>query len=82
MDRLTTCIEALQVLARLNDPDREALVQQYIGAYIRTEKLEMIPALKRLQKAIRYHEEFDRREGEDWRFAREYVRSLLHRMTS
>ena len=70
MDRLTTCIEALQVLARLNDPDREALVQQYIDAYIWTEKLEMIKALKRLQKAIRYHEEFDRREGEDWSIAR------------
>jgi hypothetical protein len=81
MDRLTTCIEALQVLAKSNDPDREALVQQYIDAYIRTERLEMISALKRLQKAIRYHEEVERRAGDDWSFAREYVRSLPHRMT-
>ena len=42
---------------------------------------DIIPALKRLQKAIRYHENVDRRVGEDWSIAREYVRSLLHKMT-
>ena len=77
MDRLTTCIEALQVLARSKDPDREALVQQYINACVKTETLELIPALERLLKAIRYHEQVDRREGEDWSIARDCVRSLL-----
>jgi hypothetical protein len=37
-------------------------------------------ALERLRKAIHY-EEAERREGEDWSIAKEYVRSLLHRMT-
>ena len=28
-----------------------------------------------------HYEEVERREGEDWSAAKEYVRSLLHRMT-
>ena len=37
-------------------------------------------ALERLRKAIHY-EELERREGEDWNIARDYVRSLLRRKT-
>ena len=38
-------------------------------------------ALERLRRAIHF-EELERREGEDWSVAREYVRSLLRRMAS
>ena len=38
-------------------------------------------ALARLRRAIHY-EERERREGEDWSVAKEYVRSLLRRMAS
>jgi hypothetical protein len=37
MDRLGTCIDALRVLARSNDPDRAVLVERYIDAYLTTE---------------------------------------------
>ena len=32
MDRLRTCMDALRVLARSNDPDRAVLVEKYIDA--------------------------------------------------
>ena len=38
-------------------------------------------ALERLRRAIHY-EELERREGEDWSVAKDYVRSLLRRMNS
>ena len=37
-------------------------------------------ALEQLGKAIR-DEHAERREGENWSIAKEYVRSVLHRMT-
>jgi hypothetical protein len=36
-------------------------------------------ALERLRRAIRYEEE--KRDGGDWSVAKDYVRSLLRRMT-
>jgi hypothetical protein len=80
MDRLGTCIDALCVLAGSNAPDRAVLVEQHIDAYLTTETVSVWHALERLRKAIR-DEEAERREGEDWSIAKEYVRSLLHRMT-
>jgi hypothetical protein len=81
MDRLRTCIDALRVLARSNAPDRAVLVERYIDAYLATETtVSVAGAIERLGKAIQY-EEAERREGEDWSIAKEYVRSLLHRMT-
>jgi prophage tail gpP-like protein len=37
MDRLETCVDALRVLARSNDPDRVVLIEIYIDAYLTTE---------------------------------------------
>jgi hypothetical protein len=79
MDRLRNCIDALRVLARSSDPDRAVLVERYIDAYLTTETVSVASALERLRKAIGY-EEVERREGEDWSLAEEYVRSRLHRM--
>jgi hypothetical protein len=79
MDRLPLCIAALRVLARSNDPNRAVLVARYIDAYLKTETVSLTRALERLRRAIHY-EEVERREDENWSIAKEYVRSLLHRV--
>jgi hypothetical protein len=53
MDRLGTCMDALRVLARSNDPDRAVLVEKYIDAYLTTETGSVWQALERLCKGIR-----------------------------
>ena len=67
MDRLATCMDALRVLAKSTDPGRAVLIEKYIDAYL-------------LGNAIR-DEHAERREGASWSIAKEYVRSVLHRMT-
>ena len=80
MERLGTCIDALRVLARSSDADRAVLVERYIDAYLTTETVSVWHAVERLGKAI-HDEHAKRREGEDWSLAKDYVRSVLHRMT-
>lgn len=81
MDQLGTCIDALRVLARTNAPDRAVLVERYVDGYLKTETtVSLSSALERLRKAI-HDEQAERREGEDRSMAREYVRSVLHRLT-
>ena len=80
MDRLGTCMDALRILARSNDPDRASLVEGHIDAYLTTETVSVWHALEELGKAIR-DEHAQRREGASWSIAKEYVRSVLHRMT-
>jgi hypothetical protein len=80
MDLLRTCMDAVRVLARSNDANRAVLVERYIDEYLRTETVSLIRSLERLRRVIHY-EEAERREGDDWSVAREYVCSLLHRMT-
>jgi hypothetical protein len=80
MARLSTCMAALRVLARSNAPNLTVWVEQYIDEYLKTESVSLTRALERLRRAIHY-EEAERHEGEDWSIAKEYVRSLLHRMT-
>ena len=72
---------ALCVLAKSKGPHRDVLIEKYIDDYLRTDPFSLAHALERLRRAIHY-EEFRRREGEDWSVAKDYVRSLLHRMTS
>ena len=60
-------------------PYRPVLVERYIDEYLRTDTVGLSRALERLRRAIHY-EEVEGREGEDWSLAKEYVRSLLHRM--
>jgi hypothetical protein len=76
MDRLGTCINALRVLARSNDPDRAVLVERHIDAYLTTETVSVWQALERLCKGIR-DEQAEGREGEDWSVAKRYIRSAL-----
>jgi len=47
--------------------------------YLRTDPFSHAHALERLRKAIHY-EELERREGEDWNVAKDYVRSLQNMM--
>jgi hypothetical protein len=79
MHRLGPCLSALRVLANSNDPHRSVLVERHIDEYLRTDPFGLAHALERLRRAIHY-EEAEGREGEDWSIAKEYVRSLLHRM--
>ena len=81
MDRLKTYIDALRVLARTHDPNRVALIERNIDRYLQMESGGKERGLERLRVAI-HNEEAERREDEDWSIAREYVRSLLHRMVS
>jgi hypothetical protein len=76
MDRLETCIDALRVLARSNDPDRASIVEGYIDAYLTTETVSVWQALERLRKGIR-DEQAEGREGENWSIAKGYIRSVL-----
>lgn len=81
MDHLRLCMNALRVLARTNDPNRLFLIQRRIDEYLKTETaVNLTRTLERLRKAV-HHEEVERRGGENWSIAKEYVRSLLHRMT-
>jgi hypothetical protein len=80
MDRLKTYIDALRVLARTNDPIRVVLIERNINNYLKTESGGKERSLERLRVAI-HNEEAERREGEDWSMAKDYVRSLLRRVT-
>jgi len=79
MDRLETCMDALRALAKSNAPDRAALVERYIDAYLTTETVSVWHAMERLCKSIR-DEEAEWRPGENWSVAKEYVRSLVRRI--
>ena len=78
--RLGPCLVALRVLAKSKDLHRHVLIERHIDEYLRTDPFSLAHALERLRKAIHF-EELERREGEDWSVAKEYVRLLLHRMT-
>jgi hypothetical protein len=80
MDRLPLCIHALRGLASTNDPTRAVLIEARIDEYLRTASVSLSRSLEGLRKAI-HDEEAERRSGEDWSIAKDYVRSLLHRMT-
>jgi hypothetical protein len=80
MDPLRTYIDALRLLARTHDPNRVVLIQRNIDRYMQMEDGGKERGLERLRVAI-HNEEAERREGDDWSVAKEYVRSLLHRMT-
>jgi hypothetical protein len=59
---------------------QDVLIEKYIDAYLTTETVSVWHALEELGKAIR-DEHAERREGASWSIAKEYVRSVLHRMT-
>jgi hypothetical protein len=78
--RLGPCLTALRVLASSKGAHRDVLIERHIDDYLRTHPISLAHALERLRKAIRY-EQLQERKGEDWSVARDYVRSLLRRMT-
>ena len=63
----------------IEGPSSLVLVERHIDEYLRTDPFSLAHALERLRRAIHY-EELERREGEDWSIAKDYVRSLLRRM--
>ena len=74
MHRLEPCLTALPILAKSRGPRRHLLIEKHIDEYLRTDPFSLAHALERLRRATR--------EGEDWSVAKDYVRSLLRRMTS
>ena len=78
-DRLRTYMDALRNLARSDAPDRAKLVAKNVDLYL--EEGARNRALEDLRSAI-HNEESERREGEDWSIAAEYVHSLLQETNS
>jgi hypothetical protein len=75
MDGLQSCLIALRIAASSSDPHQRIVVERHIDEYLRAVPFSLSVALERLSKAIQF-EQRDRREGEDWRVATNYVRSL------
>ena len=63
-----------------HNPNRVVLIQRNIDRYLQMESGGKDRGLERLRVAI-HNEEAERREGEDWSVARDYLRSLLRRKT-
>jgi hypothetical protein len=68
-------IKALRVLARTNQSNRGLLIERNINDYLAEAGSER-SSLERLRDAID-HEEAEKRQGEDWSIARDYVGSWL-----
>jgi hypothetical protein len=81
MDPLTTYIDALRILAKTHGSGRVVLIKRNIDRYLQIESGRKERGLERLRVAI-HNEEVERREGEDWSVAKNYVRSLLRKMVS
>jgi hypothetical protein len=81
MHRLWPCLTVLRLLAHSKGLRRDILIEKNIDEYLRTDPFSLTHALERLRRAIHY-EELERRGGEDWSTAKNYVRLLLHRLTS
>ena len=79
MHRLEPCLAGLRALAKSNDPHRAVLIERHIDGYLKADPFSLAHALEQLRRAIGY-EEAERRDGEDWSIAKNYVRSLLSRM--
>ena len=82
MDPLTTYIDALRILAKTHGSGRVVLIKKRnIDRYLQIESGRKERGLERLRVAI-HNEEVERRKGEDWSVAKNYVRSLLRKMVS
>ena len=79
MDRLRRFVEALRVLAQANDPNRVVLIENAINEYLKGELGTVGLSLERLCDAID-REDAEKRRGENWSIARDYVRSRLRRL--
>ena len=79
MDKLQQLVEALRVLARTQEPNRVALVEEAIDEYLNDKAGIVRLSLERLCNVVD-REEADRRAFEDWSIAREYIHSRLRRL--
>jgi hypothetical protein len=70
-----TYMDALGDLARTDVPNRAELIKRNVDRYLKDEIGGQQRALDRLRQAI-HNEETERRDGEDWSVAKDYVRSL------
>jgi hypothetical protein len=74
-DRFRTYMDALRSLARTDVPNRAELIERNVDRYLKDEVGGRQRALERLRQAI-HNEETERRAGEDWSVAKDYVGSL------
>ena len=70
-----TYMDALGNLAGTDVPDRAELIKRNVDRYLKDEIGGRQRALERLRLAI-HNEETERRDGEDWSVAKDYVHSL------
>jgi hypothetical protein len=78
-DQFRTYMDALRNLARTDAPNRAELIKRNVDRYVKDEIGGRQRALERLRQAI-HNEETERRDGEDWSVAKDYVRSLRNMM--
>jgi hypothetical protein len=67
-------------LAQTSDPYRAVLIENAINEYLNAEPGTARLSLERLSDAIVDREEAEKRLGEDWSMARDYVHSRLQRL--
>ena len=70
-------MDALRNLARTDVPNRAELIRRNVDRYVNDEIGGRQRALERLRQVI-HNEETERRDGEDWSVAKDYVRSLTN----
>jgi hypothetical protein len=78
-DRLETYMDALRILARTDVSNRADLIVRNVDRYLKEEIGGLRRALERLRQVF-HNEKSERREGEDWSVAEDYVRSLQNMM--
>ena len=79
MDPLQQLVVTLRVLARTHEPNRVVLIEKAVNEYLNDKAGIVRLSLQRLCDAID-REEAEKRRGEDWSIARDYVHSRLQRL--
>jgi hypothetical protein len=79
MDQLQQLVETLRVLAQTNEPNRVAFIEKAVDEYLNDKAGIARLSLERLCDAID-REEAEKRRGEDWSIAKDYVCSRLRRL--
>jgi hypothetical protein len=79
VDPLKQLVETLRLLAQTNDPNRVVLIEKAINEYLNDKAGIVRLSLQRLCDAID-REEAEKRRGENWSIAGDYVHSRLRRL--
>jgi hypothetical protein len=79
VDPLQQLVETLRLLAQTNDPNRVVLIEKAINEYLNDKAGIVRLSLQRLCDAID-REEAEKRRGENWSIAGDYVHSRLRRL--